>query len=119
MLHAGNSIPLVTKSTPMSDTLLINDQKGSAWLASGTPMATLNVLSFITDGDLRRHMTGLLDMTARHLMTGNPSTVAPGTLAADVIGVMEGKITCLFGVGEDAREQGILHISDCLRAGVV
>ncbi len=73
----------------------------------------------ITDGDLRRHMTGLLDMTAGHVMTGNPSTVAPDTLAADVIGVMKGKITCLFGVGDDAREQGILHISDCLRAGVV
>jgi hypothetical protein len=45
MLNAGKSIPLVTKSTTMSDTLLINDQKGSAWLASGTPMATLKVLS--------------------------------------------------------------------------
>jgi len=64
-------------------------------------------------------MTGLLDMTAGHVMTGNPSTVALDTLAADVIGVMEGKTTCLFVVGDDAREQGILHINDCLRAGVV
>jgi arabinose-5-phosphate isomerase len=73
----------------------------------------------ITDGDLRRHMTGLLDMTAGHVMTANPSTVAPDTLAAEAIGVMEGKITCLFVVGDDARAQGILHIHDCLRAGVV
>jgi len=64
-------------------------------------------------------MTGLLDMTAGHVMTSNSSTVAPDTLAAEVIGVMEGKITCLFVVGDDARARGILHINDCLRAGVV
>ena len=45
LMHAGDSIPLVTTSTPMSDTLLVIDQKGSAWLASGTLMATLQVLS--------------------------------------------------------------------------
>jgi hypothetical protein len=32
---------------------------------------------------------------------------------------MEGKITCLFVTNDDAKALGILHIHDCLRAGVV
>ena len=52
-------------------------------------------------------------------MTANPATVGPDTLAAEAIGVMEGKITCLFVVDNAAKAQGILHIHDCLRAGVV
>ena len=37
----------------------------------------------ITDGDLRRHMErGLLDRTARDVMTTAPKTVAPDMLAA-------------------------------------
>jgi arabinose-5-phosphate isomerase len=117
LMHSGDSIPLVTTSTPMSDTLLIISQKGFGVV--GVMDADGYLTGIITDGDLRRHMTGLLDMTAGHVMTANPSTVAPDTLAAEAIGVMEGKITCLFVVGDDARAQGILHIHDCLRAGVV
>lgn len=117
LMHAGDSIPLVTTSTPMSDTLLIISQKGFGVV--GVTDADGYLTGIITDGDLRRHMTGLLDMTAGHVMTSNPSTVAPDMLAAEAIGVMEGKITCLFVVGDDARAQGILHIHDCLRAGVV
>ncbi|MCO4849264.1 MAG: KpsF/GutQ family sugar-phosphate isomerase [Yoonia sp.] len=117
LMHAGDSIPLVTTSTPMSDTLLIISQKGFGVVGVTDDDGYLT--GIITDGDLRRHMTGLLDMTAGHVMTANPSTVTPDALAAEAIGVMEGKITCLFVVGDDARAQGILHIHDCLRAGVV
>lgn len=73
----------------------------------------------ITDGDFRRYMTGLLDMTAGHVVTSKTSTAASDTLAVEAIGLTEGKVTCLFVVGDDARAQGILHIRDYLRAGVV
>ena len=117
LMHAGDSIPLVTTTTPMSDTLLIISQKGFGVV--GVTDADGYLQGIITDGDLRRNMTGLLEMTAGHVMTAKPRTVAPDMLAAEAIGVMEGKITCLFVVNEDARALGILHIHDCLRAGVV
>ena len=117
LMHIGDSIPLVNITTPMSDTLLIMSQKGFGVV--GVTDSDGYLKGIITDGDLRRHMTGLLDMTAGSVMTTNPRTVTPNILAAEAIGVMEGKITCLFVVDDDLHTQGILHIHDCLRAGVV
>lgn len=117
LMHGGDSIPLVTENTPMSDTLLTISQKGFGVV--GVIDAKGYLQGIITDGDLRRHMTGLLDMTAGQVMTSQPRTVRPDTLAAEAIGVMEGKITCLFVVDDNLKTQGILHIHDCLRAGVV
>lgn len=117
LMHGGDSIPLVTENTPMSDTLLTISQKGFGVV--GVMDAKGYLQGIITDGDLRRHMTGLLDMTAGQVMTSQPRTVRPDALAAEAIGVMEGKITCLFVVDDDMQTQGILHIHDCLRAGVV
>lgn len=119
LMHDGDSIPLIPATSPMSDTLLMISQKGFGVVGVTNPDGTL--CGIITDGDLRRHMSGLLEMTAGEVMTQSPRTVAPNTLAAEAINVMQGKITCLFVVDPDgpAQVQGILHIHDCLRAGVV
>jgi arabinose-5-phosphate isomerase len=73
----------------------------------------------ITDGDLRRHMApSLLELTARAVMTPDPVTIRPGALAAEALGVMNLRaITALFVV-EAKRVVGIVHIHDCLRAGI-
>jgi arabinose-5-phosphate isomerase len=66
-------------------------------------------------------MAGLMAMTAAGVMTRNPRTVAPDALAAEALAVMNArKITCLFAVAPENPGQvaGILHIHDCLRAGV-
>jgi arabinose-5-phosphate isomerase len=75
----------------------------------------------ITDGDLRRHMDGLLGLTAGAVMTPDPRTIGPGALAAAALALMQArKITCLFVVDPDGSRDlaGLLHIHDCLRAGV-
>ena len=119
LMHTGESIPLIPAASPMSDTLLMISQKGFGVVGVTDPEGYL--CGIITDGDLRRHMDGLLEMKAGDVMTAHPRTVGPNTLAAEAINVMQGKITCLFVVDPDgpAQVQGILHIHDCLRAGVV
>lgn len=119
LMHSGESIPLITATSPMSDTLLMISQKGFGVVGVIDPEGYL--CGIITDGDLRRHMDGLLEMKAGDVMTAHPRTVGPNTLAAEAINVMQGKITCLFVVDPDGplQVQGILHIHDCLRAGVV
>jgi arabinose-5-phosphate isomerase len=73
----------------------------------------------ITDGDLRRHMDGLLTHTAGEVMTKAPQTIAPGALAAEALKIMnDRRITVLFVV-EAGRPVGILHVHDLLRAGVI
>ena len=120
LMHSGDSVPLVTGDTPMGDTLLVISQKGFGVVGVTDPASRL--IGVVTDGDLRRHMDGLLDHKAQEVMTANPLTVSPDALAEEAVALMnQRKITCLFAVAPDAegRVAGVLHIHDCLRAGIV
>ena len=110
-------IPLVAEGAPMSEALLVISQKGFG--VTGVTDAQGALSGIITDGDLRRHMQGLLDLRAEQVMTRNPRTISPDKLAEEALAQMQdSKITSLFAVRE-GRPQGILHIHDCLRAGMV
>lgn len=110
-------MPLVTATTAMPEALLIISQKGFGVV--GVTDAEGRLIGIVTDGDLRRHMDGLLSRSVAEVMTRTPRTIAPTALAEAAVAVMnECKITCLFAVDEGVPV-GILHIHDCLRAGVV
>ena len=120
LMHRGDALPLVQRDTPMSEVLLTISQKGFGVAAVLNSDETL--AGIVTDGDLRRHMQGLLDHTAGEVMTPDPTTVWPSILAEEAVKVMNSrKITCLFVLDPDrpAHVAGVLHIHDCLRAGVV
>ena len=78
----------------------------------------------ITDGDLSRHLDAenFLDRKASQVMTKSPKIAHPGQLAAEALALMnEKKITRLFVLeaGDAGKKPaGILHIHDCLRAGL-
>jgi arabinose-5-phosphate isomerase len=116
LMHKGAELPIVTLDTPMPQALLVMTEKrfGSVAVDDGGKLAGI-----ITDGDLRRHMEGLMSHTAGEVMTPDPRTVAPDTLAAEALRQMEERrITVLFVV-DGGKPVGILHIHDILRAGVV
>lgn len=110
-------VPLVTETTPMPDVLI--EMTGKGFGVVGVTDAAGQLAGIITDGDLRRHMSGLLDHSAGEVMTRNPCTIAPGALAGAAVAEMDKrKITSLFAV-EDRRPVGIIHVHDCLRAGLI
>ena len=110
-------MPLVAEDAPMSEALLVISQKGYG--VTGVVNGTGALVGIITDGDLRRHMQGLLDHSASEVMTRSPRTIAPDALAEAALAQMQDrKITCLFAV-ENGLPSGILHIHDCVRAGLV
>nr|WP_246587859.1 KpsF/GutQ family sugar-phosphate isomerase [Paracoccus bogoriensis] len=114
---AGRDLPLVAQDAPMSEALLVISQKGYG--VTGVTDEDGRLVGIITDGDLRRHMEGLLSRRAHEVMTRSPRVIEPEALAAAALAEMQArKITCLFAV-EDGRPVGILHIHDCLRAGLV
>ncbi|PCJ56662.1 MAG: KpsF/GutQ family sugar-phosphate isomerase [Rhodospirillaceae bacterium] len=116
VMHGGEKIPLVDRDAPMADALLTMTMCSFGCI--GVLQNDVKLIGIITDGDLRRHMGDLLEKTAADVMTGNPKTIRPNALAAEALGYMNAKtITSLFVV-EDARPVGILHIHDCLRAGI-
>ena len=117
LMHRGEEVPLVGGDTAMADALLVmtNKRFGCVAIVDGDGI----LQGVITDGDLRRHMSpGLLDLRAAEVMTRAPRTIGADALASEAVGLMNSNaITNLFVV-EDGRPVGILHIHDCLRAGV-
>lgn len=117
LMHGEEELPLVKTDAAMQDVLLTMTAKhfGCAGVVEQGKLTGI-----ITDGDLRRHMeSGLMEKTARDVMTKNPITITPQMLASEALGIMNGKnITCLFAL-EGGKPVGILHIHDCLRAGVM
>lgn len=122
LMHSGDELPLISREMAMSEALLIISQKGFGVV--GVTGAEGALVGIITDGDLRRHMVGLLEREAAEVMTPNPRTIHPDALAEEAVALMTlptPRITCLFVVDPDKGPQaaGLLHIHDCLRAGLV
>lgn len=120
LMHGGDALPLAGEKTPMTDALLTISQKGFGVV--GVTDTAGRLAGIVTDGDLRRHMAGLLDQVAGAVMTRGPRTIGPDQLAVEAVALMnERKITCLFVVDSAASGLpiGIVHIHDCLRAGIV
>ncbi|MCX8498233.1 MAG: CBS domain-containing protein, partial [Caulobacteraceae bacterium] len=117
IMHGAADLPLVGPQIPMPQALLVMTEKRFGCVGVQDQAGQLSGL--ITDGDLRRHMDGLLGLTAEQVMTAKPRTIGPDMLAAEALRLMnEWRITVLFVV-EAGKPVGILHIHDLLRAGVV
>ena len=120
LMHGREELPLVGPQTPMRQALLVMTQM--RWGIVGVVDPQGRLLGAITDGDLRRHIDGLLDHTAGEVMTPGPKkTVSPGMLAGEALGLMSDPppaVTVLFVVEHD-KPVGILHVHDLLRAGVM
>lgn len=117
LMHTGDELPLVSPATRMPDVLIVMTEKRFG--CAGVVDADGRLQGLITDGDLRRHMQGLMSLSAEEVMTRGPMTVSPEMSAAEALKrLQDRKVTVLFVV-EDARPVGVLHVHDLLRAGVV
>ena len=117
MMHEGRELPLVAVGTPVPDAVraLTEAGFGCVGVTEGE-----RLVGIVTDGDLRRHVAdGLRDLKVDAVMTRNPKTVTPDTLAAEALGTLSRtKITALFVV-EDERPVGLIHVHDVLERGVL
>jgi arabinose-5-phosphate isomerase len=122
LMHGAAELPLAPPETPMDQAIVAITARRFGCL--GVQGDDGRLLGIVTDGDLRRHLEvggadALLARTAGQVMTRNPRTVRPDTLAAEALREMNARsITALFVVDEADRPVGILHVHDLLRAGV-
>lgn len=116
IMHSGDSIPLVSTATPMSEGIVLMSGKGFGVL--GVTDELNRLIGIITDGDLRRHVSSnLLEKTAGDIMTRSPKAVTPDTLSASILELVNSlSITSVFVI-EDGRPVGIVHLHDLLRIG--
>ena len=77
----------------------------------------------ITDGDLRRKMgtnTTIMDLTAKDVMTADPVAIPHTTMAVEALAMMEQrKITSIVVIDADRRVEGVVHLHDLWRTGMV
>lgn len=122
LMHCGEELPLASPATVMAEAIVAMTAKRFGCL--GVVDEAGRLAGIITDGDLRRHMSAdLLSRPAGEIMTHSPKTIRPDALAGEALLLMNEKsITALFVVPEagelKGRPAGIVHLHDCLRAGV-
>ena len=123
IMHTGDELPLLSEDTLVPAALEMITEKGFGCVGIVNEKGILT--GMITDGDVRRHAgDGFLSKNVCDVMTKSPKTIAPNTLAGTAIGMMNNvdgsfrNITVLFVVDEDNKPVGLLHLHDCLRAGL-
>jgi len=117
IMHSGSELPIAKGSDLMTEVLPEMTAKSLGCIGIVDENGKLK--GIVTDGDLRRHMKNdILDLTAAEVMSPSVKTIRPTALASEALQIMnDGKITSLF-VLEKHNILGLLHIHDCLRAGV-
>ncbi len=121
IMHTGDAIPLVSPNMAMTEVIVTMTAKSFGCVGIVDPIDN-RLMGIITDGDLRRHMDDkLFHLSAANVMTANPRSIRPQALAAEAVRIMNGHtrpVTSLFVV-EEQQVVGIVHIHDCLRAGIL
>ncbi len=119
LMHTGEKIPLVDKSTSMSSVLLEMTQK---CLGLAVVMNDDEVIGVITDGDLRRaFQTRGLDerLRAGDIATPSPKRIQVNALASEAAELMaKHSVQQLIVDGPDGKLVGVVHLFDLLRARV-
>lgn len=122
VMHQGEALPMVGPDTPMTEAVVeISSKRLGVTVVAD---AQKNILGIVTDGDLRRglerHGKGVFDLRAGEVMTRNPKTISADELAAKALSIMEKhSITSLVVPDADGKAQGIVHLHDILRRGIV
>jgi len=121
LMHGGDEIPLVERTTAMRDVIYEMSRKGLGMTCVVDGDRTL--LGIITDGDLRRKMASdqsVLELQASDVMTPNPIVVDRATMAAEAVNILERrKITAIVVVDPHRRVEGVVHLHNLWRTGMV
>lgn len=121
IMRTGSANPVVTEEALVKDVLLAIT---AARTGSASVVNKKGKLSGIfTDGDLRRHLghdANLLGRKIKEVMTKNPTVIEAEKLAAEALGILQGKkIDEMPVVNKAGQPIGLLDVQDLLKAGLV
>jgi arabinose-5-phosphate isomerase len=122
VMHRGDAVPTVNARTPLKKVIYeISSKKLGVTTVVDDDGRLCGV---ITDGDLRRLMERgdeqVLVRFAETVMSSHPKVIRKSALAAEAVEQMERySITVLVVVDAERRIEGVVHLHDLLKAGVV
>ncbi len=121
LMASGKALPVVQLHTSMKDVIheISNKKLGMTTVVEKDG----RLAGIITDGDLRRKMgttPNIQDLAARDVMTANPVAISQTTMAVEALATMEQrKITSIVVIDADRRVEGVVHLHDLWRTGMV
>lgn len=120
IMHTGDEIPRVSKEATLRDALLEITRKNLGMTVICDDL--MKIEGIFTDGDLRRVFDMRVDLHKLHIvdvMTRGGIRVRPGTLAVEVLNLMQSRHITSVLVADGDQLLGVVHMHDLLRAGVV
>ena len=118
LMHTGAALPVVMLDTPLNQAIL--EMTGKRLGCTAVVDAEGVLAGVVTDGDLRRNLDrGLDQLQVNDVMNATPKVIMADALALQALGMMnDHAITSLFVVDAKRRPVGVVHVHDCLRAGL-
>ena len=115
-----NEKPLVKEKTSLKEVIVEITKKRLG--AAAVLDINDRIVGIITDGDLRRMLEKnivLDDITAKQIMSVNPKTVSSNDLAIEALDVMRKNNISQLLVVENNVYEGIIHLHDLVREGII
>ncbi|RCL02027.1 MAG: arabinose-5-phosphate isomerase [Candidatus Tokpelaia sp. JSC189] len=117
IMHKGDALPIVKAGILMPEAMKVLAAKHFGCLVVIDAKGSL--AGIVTDGDLARNITrDLSGVSVDEVMTREPKTISPDTIAATAIALINQYQISALLVAENNRPVGIVHFHDLLRIGV-
>jgi arabinose-5-phosphate isomerase len=120
-MHTGHDIPIVYEDTPMKEVIYEMTSKKMGMTTVQNLQGRL--VGVFTDGDLRRLLqitTDIFHKTAADVMIRSPRIIARDALATQAVLIMERhSITALVVVDVTGKPEGVVHLHDILKMGII
>lgn len=121
IMHASDRLPVVNNQQSIRDALVVITEKGLGMTAVVDDVGKLT--GIFTDGDLRRVIDAKWDIHTTAIsavMTRNPKTCRPTTLAAEALNLFEThNINGVIVINEQNKPVGALNMLDLVKSGIV
>lgn len=119
-LYVQNEKPEVKAGSSIRDVIIEITKKrlGAAVVTNEKNM----IIGIITDGDIRRMLEKDLygnNLQAKDIMSPSPKTVEPDAMAVEALNVMRTNNITQLVVADENGYQGIVHLHDLLKEGLI
>jgi arabinose-5-phosphate isomerase len=111
--------PMVSPDTPVKKVIFEISEKR---LGVTAVIENNEVIGIITDGDIRRMLNDrdtFADLTAKDIMSKNPKFTPSSTMAIDALQILENHSITQLIVIDNGQYQGVLHLHDILKEGIL
>ncbi len=132
LMHIQDELPLITSDKSLKEAISIISEKKFGCVGILESMTENHkdpkhrqLVGIITDGDLRRifqsdDLNHSLSAPVSEFIKVKPITLLHTSLASKALSIMEEKkISSIFIEDKDNKVLGLIHLQDCLKAGVI